>query len=249
MGMNSLKRLAFAILFASLLLGCGTGHRILGSTMGYTGPDDDVQVLADMQIDNLHIRHVRYFDKERCDRGGSMETIELNGEINDDAAFVIGRILRNQRSSSWCYWSGYHAVTRGIVFMNSRGGSLTAGFEIGKLIREYEWNTWILNGQRCESACALAFIAGAFRQMSGDAVLIFHAPYRLVGSGSFARPDCSNSRVKQDVRDYFRSVLGYNHAERLYERTMQYCSRDDGWEINGAGAKLYGLTDIDDQDY
>ena len=72
------------------------------------------------------------------------------------------------------------------IALNSPGGSLTAGLELGRIIREKGLTTWIgtkqsvLNGDtpplggECLSACAYTFAGGIRRHLQTDNQLGFH---------------------------------------------------------------------------
>ncbi len=47
-----------------------------------------------------------------------------------------------------------------VMEMSSMGGSLTEGFQIGALLREYKVRTIVRQQDFCMSSCALAFLAG-----------------------------------------------------------------------------------------
>jgi hypothetical protein len=68
-------------------------------------------------------------------------------------------------------------LTKAIVVFNSRGGSLLAGIEIGKTIRLKSFATAVLDGSRCASACAFAWLGGSPRFMERGAQIGFHAAY------------------------------------------------------------------------
>jgi hypothetical protein len=68
-------------------------------------------------------------------------------------------------------------LTKAIVAFNSDGGNLLAGITIGKTIRLKSFATAVLDGQRCASACALAWLGGTSRFMSRKAHIGFHAAY------------------------------------------------------------------------
>jgi hypothetical protein len=63
------------------------------------------------------------------------------------------------------------------VFLNSPGGDLKAGMEIGKTIWINEFMTVVEDGM-CTSACALAWLAGRPRAATANAEIGFHAPTR-----------------------------------------------------------------------
>ncbi|MFT5796914.1 MAG: hypothetical protein ACI84R_000969 [Candidatus Azotimanducaceae bacterium] len=78
------------------------------------------------------------------------------------------------------------AFDGGQVLFNSPGGSLDAGLELGRLIREYKLFTVVGDGAsvkrhdafpsggKCESACAYAFLGGTRRTLTKGAKLGFH---------------------------------------------------------------------------
>ena len=68
-------------------------------------------------------------------------------------------------------------LSKAIVVLSSDGGNLLAGIEIGKIIRLNSFTTVVLDGQRCASACALAWLGGSPSLMGKDARIGFHAAY------------------------------------------------------------------------
>lgn len=72
-------------------------------------------------------------------------------------------------------------VDRAVVVLESDGGSLLAGIQIGKAIRLKEFSTAVLNGTRCASACALAWLGGVVRFIDATAKVGFHAAYERDG--------------------------------------------------------------------
>jgi hypothetical protein len=69
------------------------------------------------------------------------------------------------------------SLTKAIVSFDSVGGSLLAGIEIGKAIRLKSFITVVLDGQRCASACAFAWLGGSPRFMASVSLIGFHAAY------------------------------------------------------------------------
>jgi len=61
------------------------------------------------------------------------------------------------------------------VFMMGPGGSMTAGFEIGRLIRQEGARVIVPGGARCASACAFAAVASENLEIDGE--LLLHRPY------------------------------------------------------------------------
>jgi hypothetical protein len=68
-------------------------------------------------------------------------------------------------------------LTKAVVVFNSDGGNLLAGIEIGKTIRLKSFATVVLDGLRCASACAFAWLGGSPRFMERGAQIGFHAAY------------------------------------------------------------------------
>ncbi len=69
-----------------------------------------------------------------------------------------------------------------IVVMDSPGGSLVAGIEIGKAIRLKGFATVVPDGFSCASACALSWLGGRVRFMGSGARIGFHAAYVTDGA-------------------------------------------------------------------
>jgi hypothetical protein len=66
-----------------------------------------------------------------------------------------------------------------IVAFSSDGGSLVAGVRIGEAIRRKGFSTFVPDGRRCASACALAWLGGEERFIGADARIGFHAGYDM----------------------------------------------------------------------
>lgn len=64
-----------------------------------------------------------------------------------------------------------------IVVLNSSGGMLKPALEIGRQIRLRGYRTLVMEDDECASACALIWLAGTQRILSGDGKIGFHASY------------------------------------------------------------------------
>jgi hypothetical protein len=69
------------------------------------------------------------------------------------------------------------SVTNAVIVLNSPGGDLVAGIEIGKAIRLKGFRTAVPQGFSCASACALAWLGGSPRFMGQGSTIGFHAAY------------------------------------------------------------------------
>ena len=72
-----------------------------------------------------------------------------------------------------------------IVIFESPGGNLDVGLEIGNRIRLRGFLTLVADDTECHSACALAWLGGVQRFIGEDALVTFHAAYRLEGELPF----------------------------------------------------------------
>ena len=214
------------------LAGClGPRHNILGSD-GY-GYNQKGEILSDIIVDGLHIRHVRLLNDTDCVSGFS-EHLELVGPIGPDSTTVLERMLPRLHE---CYDEQGTRIVNS-VFMSSGGGYLSDGFKLGRLFREHSTATRVTSGQNCSSSCAIAFLGGDFRTLNGDATLMFHAPYI---SHNFFNIDCSNTGQVGELRRYYIEMLGQETGDILLERTMRYCSASNGWTVNADAAEVFGL--------
>jgi peptidoglycan hydrolase-like protein with peptidoglycan-binding domain len=68
-------------------------------------------------------------------------------------------------------------LSKAVVLLGSDGGNLAAGIEIGKMIRLKGYLSFVPDGVRCASACALAWLGGSKRLMGRTALIGFHAAY------------------------------------------------------------------------
>lgn len=215
-----------------LIAGCSTFVPILGSSRGWSDASD-IRVIEDITASGLRVRVTQSTKSKAC-ASGRFHTIEIDGPINKDASFAIDRILAGLPA---CKSETGTIVPN--VYMNSNGGTLEDGYAIGKVFRQRGAATRVTEGQVCASACAVAFLGGSFRDVSFDGKLIFHAPYRR---DMFGIPRClnKNEAEAQVLRSYYATMLG-TPADRLFVRTMDYCSDDDGWTVDAGAARFFGL--------
>lgn len=67
------------------------------------------------------------------------------------------------------------------ILLESPGGNLMAGLEIGRMIRAGGHYTGIAPGTRCASACALIWLGGIERTIAPSAQVGFHAAFHFDG--------------------------------------------------------------------
>jgi len=232
-----MKKIFFVLISTAFLISCSPHHAILGTTYGWG--DESIEVLLDAQTDKLKVRHVR-MKNETC-VSGYKDHLEIAGEIGPDSTEAVRRLLPQLHKCISKSEEGFYVSN---VYLSSRGGYLSDGFEMGRLFRKHSVKTKITGGQKCLSSCAIAFLGGLFRTIEYDGELMFHAPYISSGylsmNGGLAI-DCSDRGQVSDLSDYYKSVLDKKTAEYLLTRTMSYCSSRDGWTLNADGARLLGI--------
>lgn len=225
-----------------LLGGCSTStprHSILGTTSGWDIPENNVTIVRDIQINTLRIRQVSK-DSTSC-VSGTIHHLELLGPIGPDSTAVVGRILDELPE---CRAIDGQILSNS-VYLSSGGGLLSDGFKLGELFRKHQVTTTVTYHQQCSSSCAIAFLGGKYRNMKGDAKLLFHAPYTYgaVNRYSDSRSiNCSDYGQVAELKRYYVSSLGKKDGEFLLDRTLDYCSAEAGWSINVDAAKLFGIT-------
>ncbi|MDG4647923.1 hypothetical protein P6F26_05660 [Roseibacterium sp. SDUM158017] len=131
------------------------------------------------------------------------------------------------------------------VALRGPGGTLTAAYEIGEVIRRNRLTTEIIAGEECASACAIIFFAGSERIIHDGARLGLHLPFLnlspnnvmtvceqvtglVIGANSFADivrrhyDGDTSTQAERDAQVIVECVgqayqLGYREAARLSE--------------------------------
>jgi ATP-dependent protease ClpP protease subunit len=217
-----------------LLASCsfpGARHEILGAG-GYGYTVDAVEVVADVQVDALRIRHVRLATADCAI--GHLEHLELDGPIGPDATDQVDRMLS---SAAHCQTPDGRSRARA-VYLNSRGGSLFHGLLLADVLRFHEVETIVLGNQLCASACAVAFLGGLHRTIVGDGRLLFHAPFVVAEDGI----DCASPDQAHEFREHFVSLLGAAAGQQVSELALRHCSETGGWIVGGRTARRFGIT-------
>lgn len=231
--MNVQSKFFIAFLLPMLLAACGSTphHQILGTTYGWEA--SKVTVLSDIVVNSLRVRHVR-MATQIC-KSGFKEHLELSGPIGPDSSEVVARIFERVARCENVTGKGWIVP---VVYLNSNGGLLKDGYRLGQTFRKFSAQTYITNGQFCASSCAIAFLGGLHRTMEGSGKLAFHSPYLRNGTSI----SCPSKEEAKDLNDYYASFLEPKNSQFLFDRTMAFCSRSEGWEINADAAKLFGIT-------
>ena len=194
-----------------------------------------VSTEKDILINDLRIKLI-LLNSDNCLKGKSY-VIEIDGEINSEATFVIDSLLKELDSKKCINNEGVHLVTN--ITLNSAGGYVESGIKLGKIFRKHSVATQLAKGQECSSSCAYAFVGGKYRTMGNNTELMFHSPYY---TADFKNIYCTTKQSEKELSNYFISMLGDKFGNTLFTKTMNYCSLTDGWSVNKDAAKIYGLT-------
>ena len=203
-------------------------------------PAEPKKVSETYNIDLLQIIHTKW-DSEACSTG-SMHSFQLTGVIGPDSTFAMKRLLERNTP---CTAADGTTVTPPSVYLNSGGGLLDDGYALGRELRRLGISVAIGEKEQCASSCAVAFLGGKKRVVAEDGQVMFHAPY-FVGKNEMGRREVNcdvGEEALTELRSYYREMTSDEVGDRLFERTMWYCSADDGWVVKGASAaELYGIA-------
>src|SRR5262245_14946668 len=105
-------------------------------------------------------------------------TIDVNAVAGEARAIIVvtGRLELADTEKFISAASRYESAT---VVLNSDGGNLVAGLQMGNVIRLRSFTTLVPDNVRCASACAFAWLGGTRRLMGAEARIGFHAAYTL----------------------------------------------------------------------
>ena len=156
---------------------------------------------------------------------GLISDFELTGVIGPDSTFAMTRLLERNPA---CRDASGRVLVPHVISLNSNGGLLDDGYALGRELRRLEISAVIGADMQCASSCAVAFLGGTRRVLEGDASVMFHAPY-FSGENSLGKRDIScdvGEKALAELRAYYQEMTDAETGDRLFERTMWYCSAD-----------------------
>ena len=106
---------------------------------------------------------------------GNYWKIYATGEIDEDAPGRLESLISDRG-----------IPFRSVLYLESPGGNLQAGLELGRVIRKHGFVTYVGNSDReeivpCFSACTLAYLGGYFRFYDPNAAYGMHRFYFPAG--------------------------------------------------------------------
>ena len=216
---------------------------------------EDFEILADIKISDLRIRHSRIISGKfalNCDKG-NQEILEFSGPFNSFTTKSIEKMLSKVQTCTIGLDSNIP-----VIHLSSGGGDLLSGMEVGRLIKKYGFRTYIPNEAMCASSCGIAFFGGKFRSMGFKSSLLLHAPYlekNLTPNQKYALKLLEMENVgitcineMPELKDYFLEMLGEENGTFLYAQTMEFCDTSNGWVFNDEAAELYEIVNHQDYD-
>jgi uncharacterized protein YecT (DUF1311 family) len=160
--------------------------------------------------------------------------IRIDGRIEKGDAEKFSALVGEKREEIFDSISGGVNLIDVVVSLNSDGGSLYEGLKLSDSIRGFA--TYVAKGDRCLSACALAFLGGRVRMLRGypewparyihaGATVGFHAPFSSL-SNNIMIPDGIS----------FSSTLGKQIANQFYAQAQdainEITRRMEGWGLS-----------------
>jgi len=150
--------------------------------------------------------------------GNSVTMIVISGDIEPGDDLYFKQALLAARS------------TPVFVSLTSDGGDLRAGLEIGRAIWISEVRTLVEHGE-CNSACAIAWLAGRPRYMGASAAIGFHAPWQKVGSRP-ERSTAGSAVVGGFLRDIGLTSDAIRYINEPGPEEMRYLTLEDAEALN-----------------
>lgn len=197
--------------------------------------------VTEYNIDRLKITTESKITDTSC-YVGTTHKITLEGAIGPDSSFAISKLLSQLDP---CLSANGLIMKSPTVSLKSQGGLLEHGYLLGNTLRDYGVTVIIESGEMCASSCAVAFLGGTKRIIETGGEILFHAPYKSDrNSFSSRRIDCRvGEEALEKLKTYYETITDPETGKRLFDRTMQYCSADDGWILRGgASALLFGVA-------
>ena len=192
-------------------------------------------------IDLLKVTTQSRSDADFC-ASGSVHKILVEGQISPDSSFAMSRLLDRLQP---CKDSADREIMPVTVSLKSGGGLLNDGYLMGETFRKRQVTTVVENGEVCASSCAVAFLGGSKRIVEDEGVIMYHAPY-FTGENVYGKRDIDcevGEEALAELNSYYREMTDAETGDRLFERTMWYCSAEDGWVVKGgSAAELFGIA-------
>ena len=152
-------------------------------------------------------------------------------KLNDDPAHALVTVEGDLEAGDHNkFRTQVGRLTKAVVVFNSDGGNLLAGIEIGKTIRLKSFATVVLDGLRCASACAFAWLGGSPRFMERGARIGFHAAY-IESGGRAAESGVGNALLGSYLTQIGLSENAVMYITQAGPRQMTWLTLPDAKQI------------------
>ena len=148
--------------------------------------------------------------------------IIINGEINNKLVSIMTEMLPEVQEANRSQTGIKYAVN---VYMHSGGGFMKSGIALGELFKEIHVSVKVDNLSVCASSCALAWMGGLYRTISGNGKLIFHAPYT---TGKFGTKRCSSKEETPELVAYIEDTFISPTKRNSVMHDAFYCDPNGG---------------------
>lgn len=198
----------------------GAQHVVLGSgSHGY--PAENIRVLTVMQGADFEARHSQLRHPE-C-TSGSLDVLEFSGVISSTSVSVINNMIK---SVNPCIRRDGRQVVSP-VYLNSAQGDWLSGMQLGQSFQNKGVEVMVTEGQRCESACAVAYLGAQRKQVLANGRVVLHF------NGEQGRGfDCARSVDMMPLRNYLLFTAGKQQGQALFNQALVHCRRGQGWELS-----------------
>jgi hypothetical protein len=163
--------------------------------------------------------------------------IALQGMVNRDTALKFDRVASR---------SAELGCVNPWLMLESPGGSLLDGIDLGNEVRSRGWRT--ITRYDCISACSLIFLGGTERMLMGSRARIgLHQPATMRRDGTRWCGSSLDSNGVRDIRRYLRWVIP-ERANRLMATIMGTSCDAIEWESGERALELGIATRVQSAD-
>jgi hypothetical protein len=154
------------------------------------------------------------------DHSGDRIFVYVSGDINSGDDDVFTDYTRNLPSGRQV-----------VVVLNSYGGAMVAGLNIGLRVYNMKWNTSVRSGSVCASVCGMIWLAGTRRWVGPSAHIGFHGAYNGATGQATARGNALCGAYLRDLGLRFEAIAFLMDA-----------SADDMTWLTSEKAQRYGIA-------
>lgn len=149
--------------------------------------------------------------------------IEISGNIRQNDVAPLAAAFPQARRSAGSFTHSGEPVVR--VFVNSPGGEVLAGIQMGQLIRSQAAEVWVDKNAECSSACIFILAGGVSRTAIPGAKLGIHRPFFRPEEFAGLSHEQSQERYSALAGGVKNYLAAMGVAETFYDAMIQIPSR------------------------